>query len=93
MRFARDGTALLKAALALEERETQPGSSRFSLAEQQSWKSVWIGLIARKRYLTDRDNRRFARRLHRHREHLLRFLYVDELDATNNLAERQLRRR
>jgi hypothetical protein len=29
--------------------------------------------------------------LRKHRPHLLRFLYVDGLDATNNLAERQLR--
>jgi hypothetical protein len=32
-----------------------------------------------------------AKRLRKHRNHVLRFLYVDELDATNNLAERQLR--
>jgi transposase len=49
------------------------------------------GLISRRRYLKDRDNLRFARRLHKHRPHLLRFLYAEELEATNNLAERQLR--
>jgi hypothetical protein len=44
-----------------------------------------------RRRFTDPDNARFAKRLRKHREHLLRFLYVDALDATNNQAERQLR--
>jgi hypothetical protein len=48
-------------------------------------------LIAPQRRLSDRDNARFAKRLRKHRPHLLRFLYVKELDATNNLAERMLR--
>ena len=48
-------------------------------------------LISKRRHLKDRDNLRFARRLRKHRPHLLRFLYVDGLDATNNQAERQLR--
>jgi transposase len=48
-------------------------------------------LISQHRNLKDRDNLRFARRLRKHRPHLLRFLYVDGLDATNNQAERQLR--
>jgi hypothetical protein len=37
------------------------------------------------------DNVQLAKRLLKHREHLLRFLYVHELDATSNQAERQLR--
>jgi transposase len=48
-------------------------------------------LIHERRQFTDPDNARFAKRLRKHRDHLLRFLYVDELDATNNQAERQLR--
>ncbi|MGZ9221803.1 MAG: IS66 family transposase, partial [Anaerolineales bacterium] len=43
------------------------------------------------RRLSDLDNARFAKRLRKHRPHLLRFLYIDALDATNNLAERMLR--
>ena len=46
---------------------------------------------APQRRLKDGDNARFARRLRKHRSHVLRFLYVEELDATNNLAERRLR--
>ena len=41
--------------------------------------------------MTDRDNVRFVKRLRKHRPHLLRFLYVEGLEATNNQAERQLR--
>jgi transposase len=90
LRFARDGTALLQAALALKKEKASLAPSEFERRAGELEERL-DRLIARKRYLTDRDNRRFARRLHRHREHLLRFLYVDELDATNNLAERQLR--
>jgi hypothetical protein len=36
------------------------------------------------------DNARFAKRLRKDRPHLLRFLYVDDLEPTNNLAERML---
>jgi transposase len=90
LRFARDGTALLKAALALKKDKPTLAASEFERRAEELEERL-DRLIARKRYLTDRDNRRFARRLDRHRPHLLRFLYVGNLDATNNLAERQLR--
>lgn len=48
-------------------------------------------LINENRRMTDPDNLRFAKRLRKHRPHLLRFLYVEGLDATNNQAECQLR--
>jgi RNase H-fold protein (predicted Holliday junction resolvase) len=48
-------------------------------------------LIAASRRFSDPDNARFAKRLRKHRPHLLRFLYLDELEPTNNLAERMLR--
>jgi transposase len=41
--------------------------------------------------LTDPDNARLAKRLRKHRAHLLNFLDHDGLDATNNLAEREIR--
>lgn len=37
------------------------------------------------------DAARFLARLVKHRAHLFTFLYADEVDATNNLAERQVR--
>ena len=90
VRFARDGTALLKAALALKKEKASLERLEFEQRAQVLERQL-DDLIARKRYLQNPQNLRFARRLHRHRPHLLRFLYVDELDATNNLAERQLR--
>ncbi|HMA36457.1 MAG TPA: IS66 family transposase [Chloroflexia bacterium] len=39
----------------------------------------------------DADRARLGRRWHKHRPEILRFLYWEELDATNNQAERQLR--
>jgi transposase len=47
--------------------------------------------IAEKRRFTDRDNERFARRLRKQRQHLLRFFRVEGVEATNNRAERALR--
>src|SRR5207247_4563985 len=48
-------------------------------------------LLDARRHLRDADNVRLARRLRKHRPDILRFLYWEEVDATNNLAERQLR--
>lgn len=48
-------------------------------------------LIAGARRSRDADRARLGRRLDKHRVEILRFLYWDELDATNNAAERQLR--
>ncbi len=48
-------------------------------------------LIDERRPFSDPDNKRFAKQLRKQQPHLLRFLYIDELDATNNQAERMLR--
>jgi transposase len=88
--FARDGTTLLRAALALKKEK--PNLDPASFAQRaQALETQLDALISRQSNLKDRDNIRFAKRLRKHRPHLLRFLYVDGLDATNNLAERQLR--
>jgi transposase len=39
----------------------------------------------------DADRARLGRRLDKHRVEILRFLYIEDLEATNNRAERQLR--
>ncbi len=88
--FARDGTAILRAALALKTEKSNLDPATFA-QRAQTLEAQLDALISRQRQLKDRDNLRFARRLRKHRPHLLRFLYVDGLDATNNLAERQLR--
>jgi transposase len=88
--FARDITALLQAALALKkEKASLPAAS---LAQRAADLETRLDtLIDARRRLTDPDNRRLAKRLRKHRPHLLRFLYIEELDATNNQAERMLR--
>jgi hypothetical protein len=90
VRFARNVTALLREAIQLKAEKPDLPAETFAeravALEQRLDK-----LIHTRRRFTDPDNARFAKRLRKHREHLLRFLYVDGLDATNNLAERRLR--
>jgi transposase len=90
VRFARDVKALLQAALELKTQKQQLAGARYA-RQAKALEARLDELIDAKRKLTDPDNARFARRLRKHRPHILRFLYLDELDATNNLAERQLR--
>ena len=90
LHFARQVTLLLQQALALKREKTSLDPFTF-FQRAQALEAQLDVLIASKRRLSDRDNARFAKRLRKHRPHLLRFLYVDELQATNNLAERMLR--
>jgi transposase len=90
VRFAQQLTTLLRAALALKAQKPNLDPATFT-QRAQTLETQLDSLISTHRHLKDRDNLRFARRLRKHRPHLLRFLYVDGLDATNNLAERQLR--
>ena len=90
VRFAQQLTILLRAALALKAEKACLDPVTFT-QRTQNLETQLDALISKQRNLKDRDNLRFARRLRKHRPHLLRFLYVDGLDATNNLAERQLR--
>ena len=88
--FARDVMAVLRAALKLRDQKGGLPPADFA-ARAAHLEARLDALIDTRRQLTDADNARFAKRLRKHREHLLRFLYVDGLDATNNQAERMLR--
>jgi predicted nucleic acid-binding Zn-ribbon protein len=90
LHFARQVTAILQEALALKIEKTRLDPFTF-FQRLQTLESRLDVLIAPQRRLSDRDNARFAKRLRKHRPHLLRFLYVDGLEATNNQAERMLR--
>ena len=90
LHFARQVTLLLQQALALKREKASLDPFTF-FQRAKALEARLDTLIASKRRLSDRDNARFAKRLRKHRPHLLRFLYVDDLDATNNLAERMLR--
>jgi len=88
--FARDMTALLRDALALRDEKPTLDTQTFT-KRADALEARLDALIDEKRRMTDPDNVRFARQMRKQRPHLLRFLYVEGLDATNNLAERQLR--
>jgi transposase len=90
LHFARQATALLQAALALKRKKPTLNTQTFS-QQARTLETRLDTLIASSRRFSDPDNTRFAKRLRKHRPHLLRFLYVDDLEPTNNLAERMLR--
>jgi transposase len=90
LHFARQTTSLLQQALALKREKPSLPSRTFS-QRARSLEARLDVLIASSRRFSDPDNARFAKRLRKHRPHLLRFLYGDDLDPTNNLAERMLR--
>lgn len=90
VRFAREMTALLQDALALKAQKDQRSDDQFS-QQAEELEARLDALIDSKRQFTDPDNARLAKRLRKHRKHILRFLYREDVDATNNLAERQLR--
>src|SRR3989304_532820 len=90
VRFAREVTAVLRAALQLRDQKARLPAADFA-AQAAQVEARLDALIDTRRQLTDADNVRFAKRLRKHRAHLLRFLYVDGLAAANNQAERMLR--
>ena len=90
LHFARQATSLLQEALALKREKPTLASRTFS-QRARILEERLDRLIAQSRRFSDPDNARFAKRLRKHRPHLLRFLYVDDLEPTNNLAERMLR--
>lgn len=88
--FARDVMTLLREALALKAEKPTLDPEIFT-QRAAALEARLDALIDEKRRMTDPDNIRFAKRLRKHRPHLFRFLYLKDLDATNNLAERRLR--
>ncbi len=90
IRFAQDVTAVLRAALTLRDQKPTLTARQFR-GRAHRLEQRLDQLIDPQRQLTDPDNLRLAHRLHKQRAHLFRFLYADNLDATNNQAERMLR--
>ena len=90
VRFARDVTQVLRQALELEkQRDVLSPDDYAQLCEEVE--NRLDQLIHQERRFSDPDNLRLAKRLRKQRQHLLRFLYIEGLDATNNQAERMLR--
>jgi transposase len=90
LHFARQMTALLQEALALKAEKSTLDPFTFA-HRARSLETRLDRLIGVWRRFSDPENARFARRLRKQRPHLLRFLYVEGLDATNNQAERMIR--
>ena len=90
LQFAHQMTTVLQEALELKKQKSSLDPFTFS-QRTRDLEARLDALIAPKRRLSDRDNARFAKRMRKHRPHLLRFLYVNELDPTNNMAERMIR--
>ncbi|MGI8586550.1 MAG: IS66 family transposase [Chloroflexia bacterium] len=89
-KFAEAVVEVLREALVLKAGASDLRSEAYEAATDELEAGL-DSLLGPKRRWRDADNARLAARLRKHREDLLRFLYWEELDATNNLAERQLR--
>jgi hypothetical protein len=90
VRFPRALAQVLREALALREEKPKLDEASFR-AKLQEVESNLDALIAGSRRFSDPDNARFAKRLRKQRPHLLRFLEMEGVEATNNRAERALR--
>ncbi len=87
-RFSRRVAALLRKAMALKRRRGTIGDHGYAALRGKI--HAELDRLSAGTY-TDPDNARLAKRLRKQREHLLRFLDHDGVDATNNLAEREIR--
>lgn len=90
VRFPRALLSLLREALRLKAEKPELEEAEFR-RRFQALEERLEGLIAEHRRFSDPDNARLAGRLRKQRAHLFTFLEIDEVEATNNRAERALR--
>lgn len=88
VRFSRKAVKLLKDAILYERHREQLGSDLykalcFYLEERLDRLLAWK--------ITDPKNLKLAKRLRRYRSEWFTFLYQEDVEPTNNLAERQIR--
>ena len=88
MRFSRRVAALLRRAMALKRRRGTISAHGY-VVQRGKVHAEWDRLLSGT--YTDPDNARLAKLLRKHRESVLRFLDQDAVEATNNLAEREVR--
>ena len=88
--FAKELTWLFESAIKLKELKPDSDPAWYR-REARKVERHLDQLITQRRQFSDPDNARMAKRLRKQRKHLLRFLHHDEVEATNNLAERMLR--
>jgi transposase len=86
--FLREVSALLHAAAALKGQKAQCDPQSFhSLRQALEDKAAQLLEAPR----SEPNEEAVRKRLHKQRDHLFTFLYHEAVEATNNLAERQLR--
>lgn len=88
VRLSRRVSALLRRAMALKRRRGPPSDHGYAVLRGKLHAELDRLLAGR---YTDPDNARLAKSLRKHRDGVLRFLDHDFVDATNNLAEREVR--
>jgi transposase len=88
VRFSRRVAALLRRAMALKRRRASIGDHGYAVLRGKIHAELDRLLSG---VYTDPDNARLAKLLRKHRDSVLRFLDHDGVDATNNLAEREIR--
>jgi len=88
VRFSRRVAALLRKAMALKRRRGTIGDHGYAVLRGKLHAELDRLLAGTD---TDPDNARLAELLREHRDSVLRFLDHDGVDATNNLAEREVR--
>ena len=87
-RFATQVAIILRNAIKLKERKPTMNAHGYRVACGRL--EAALNRLLDHRY-RQADIVRFAKLLRKQRPHLFTFLYVDAVDATNNLAERELR--
>jgi transposase len=90
VRFPRNVLALLREAMALGRGKQELSQAEFE-EELGRIEDRLEALISEDRCFSDPDNRRFAKRLRRHRGHMFTFLTREGSEPTNNRAERAIR--
>jgi hypothetical protein len=90
VRFPRALLGVLREALRLKEEKPHGSEAEFPGRFQELPEKL-DARIAEGRQFSDPDNARIAKRLRKQRAHLFTFLTIDEVEATNNRAERALR--
>lgn len=79
---------LLRGAMKLRERQARLGEERYKRACEKL-EAALDRLLAEEQ--SDSDNARLVKLLKKHRSRVLTFLYVEGLEPTNNLGEREIR--
>jgi transposase len=86
--FSQQVAHLLRRAMQLKERKTEMSPHGYRVARGKI-EAALNRLLAQES--NDPEVAKLVKLLTKQRRHLLTFLYVDEVDATNNIAERRIR--